>query len=107
VRYVSQTGYNIPQVFWSYLNAAGTVYEGGSYRRSTLIDWVFTLGYPISDPYWAKVKVGGKDRDVLVQAFERRVLTYDPANPAGWQVEMGNVGRHYYLWRYGEELPKN
>ena len=37
----------------------------------------------------------------LIQAFERRVLTYTPANPAAFQVEMGNVGRHYYLWRYG------
>ena len=43
--------------------------------------------------------------DVLVQPFQRRVLTYSPDNPSGWQVEMGNVGRHYYLWRYGEDLP--
>ena len=39
--------------------------------------------------------------DVLIQAFERRVLTYTPANPRAFQVEMGNVGRHYYDWRYG------
>ena len=47
----------------------------------------------------------GVDHDVLVQPFQRRVLTYSPDNPSGWQVEMGNVGRHYYLWRYGEDLP--
>src|SRR5205085_2221786 len=35
-----------------------------------------------------------------VQLFERRVLTYNPANPPATQVEMGNVGRHYYNWRY-------
>jgi hypothetical protein len=69
------------------------------------VDWVFTLGYPISEPYWTRIKVGGVDRDVLVQPFQRRVLTYSPDNPSGWQVEMGNVGRHYYLWRYGEALP--
>jgi hypothetical protein len=34
-----------------------------------------------------------------VQIFERRVLTYNPANPSAWRVEMGNVGRHYLLWR--------
>jgi len=39
-------------------------------------------------------------RQVLVQVFERRVLTYTPANPSGWQVEAGNVGQHYYTWRY-------
>jgi len=35
-----------------------------------------------------------------VQVFERRVLTYTPSNPSGWQVEAGNVGQHYYAWRY-------
>ena len=40
---------------------------------------------------------------VLVQPFERRVLTYTPSNAAGWHVEMGNVGRHYYSWRYGKQ----
>jgi Tol biopolymer transport system component len=40
------------------------------------------------------------EKDVLVQLFERRVLTYTPSNPAGFQVEMGNVGQHYYRWRY-------
>ena len=39
--------------------------------------------------------------DVLVQAFERRIVTYTPDNPPGWQVEMGNVGQHYHGWRYG------
>jgi hypothetical protein len=52
-----------------------------------------------------RVRVGGVERDVLVQAYQRRVLTYTPNNPVGWQVEMGNVGRHYYQWRYNEVLP--
>jgi hypothetical protein len=28
------------------------------------------------------------------------VLTYTPGNSVGWQVEAGNVGQHYYRWRY-------
>ncbi len=103
--FVTESGHNIPQVFWDYLNASGTIYEGRRYSGGTLVNWVFTLGYPISEPYWTRIKVGGVDRDVLVQPFQRRVLTYSPDNPSGWQVEMGNVGRHYYLWRYGEDLP--
>jgi hypothetical protein len=103
--FVPESGHNIPQVFWNYLNASGTIYEGRRYSSGTLLNWVFTLGYPISEPYWTRIKVGGVDRDVLVQPFQRRVLTYSPDNPSGWQVEMGNVGRHYYLWRYGEALP--
>jgi hypothetical protein len=105
VHFVPESGHNIPRVFWDFLNASGTIYEGGAYRRGQLLDWVFTLGYPISEPYWAHISVGGVERQVLVQPFQRRVLTYDPANPSGWRVEMGNVGRHYYRWRYGEELP--
>jgi hypothetical protein len=103
--FAAQTGHNIPQVFWDYLNARALIYENGSYRNGQLMDWVFTLGYPVSEPYWTRVRVGGTLHDVLVQPFQRRVLTYTPDAPQGWQVEMGNVGRHYYLWRYLEELP--
>ncbi len=35
-----------------------------------------------------------------MQLYERRVLTYTPTNPEPYKVEMGNVGRHYYSWRY-------
>jgi hypothetical protein len=47
------------------------------------------------------VKVAGVQRHVLMQAFERRVLTYNAANPDPFKVEFGNVGQHYYRWRYG------
>ncbi len=40
-----------------------------------------------------------------MQCFQRRCLTYTPGNDEGWQVEAGNVGRHYYTWRYGHEMP--
>ena len=36
----------------------------------------------------------------LIQLFERRVLTYTPSNPDAFKVEMGNIGQHYYTWRY-------
>jgi len=103
--YVAESGHNIPAVFWDYLNARGMVYEQGRLRNDRLFDWLFVVGYPISEPFWARVRIGGIERDVLIQLFERRTLTYVPDNPAGWRVEMGNVGRHYYRWRYGEELP--
>ncbi|HZG69294.1 MAG TPA: hypothetical protein VEZ12_21350, partial [Herpetosiphonaceae bacterium] len=99
--YVPETGHNIAQVFWEFLQSRGPVGDGS--RQDVLIDWVFAMGYPISEPYWTRVTVGGVEQDVLLQAFQRRVLTYTPSNPAGWQVEMGNVGRHYYQWRYGRE----
>ena len=92
--------HNIPEVFWTFLNSQGPVLDAGQPAEGPLLDWQFTVGYPITEAYWARMRVEGKDRDVLIQLFQRRVLTYDPAAPAGWQVQMGNVGQHYYRWRY-------
>jgi uncharacterized repeat protein (TIGR01451 family) len=105
VRYLPETGHNIPAIFWQFLNEQGEIYERGRYADGPLVNWLSAVGYPLTEPYWMRVQVGGVSRDVLVQAFERRVLTYTPDNPSGWQVEMGNVGRHYYAWRYGQSLP--
>lgn len=99
--YVPETGHHVAQVFWDFLQSKGPIGDGS--REDVLIDWVFAMGYPITEPYWTKVKVGGVERDVLVQAFQRRVLTYTPTNPTEWRIEMGNVGRHYYQWRYGKQ----
>ncbi len=48
----------------------------------------------------------GQLEDVLLQCFERRCLTYTPTNDPGWEVEAGNVGLHYFIWRYGEPPPR-
>jgi hypothetical protein len=107
VRYVQETGHNIPDVFWSFMNARGLVYDSPSesYVDAPIMEWLTDLGYPITEPYWTYVKINGVTKWVMVQAFQRRVLTYVPDNPPGWQVEMGNVGRHYYDWRYRQQTP--
>ncbi|MBA3946207.1 MAG: serine hydrolase [Herpetosiphonaceae bacterium] len=86
VAYNDVLGHNLPDVF---VNA----FAGDNLR--------YIAGYPLTEPYWVVVQVGKVQQRVLLQAFERRVLTYTPANPAAWQVEWGNVGRHYVQWRYG------
>lgn len=99
-------GYNIPAVFWDFMHAPGITWDGIGYGPSApLMDWLFVMGLPISEPFWVTVELQGDLTWVLVQAFERRVLTYTPSNPDGWQVEMGNVGRHYAEWRYGDPPP--
>lgn len=67
--------------------------------------WLPTMGYPVGEAFGTKVKVNGKETFVVVQAFERRVLTYTPSNPAAFRVEFGNIGRHYYRWRYERSQP--
>jgi hypothetical protein len=99
-------GHNIPSVFWDFLNATGPVQVNGQTRIAPLNSpWFYATGLPISDPYWARVKVAGVYQDVLIQAYERRVLTYTPANASAWRVQMGNIGQHYYQWRYGTPAP--
>jgi|GEM_PF-2379682 len=93
--------HQIASPFWEFLNASGLVYDGTALVNAPLFEpWFYATGYPISEAYWATVEVGKVPMDVLMQCFERRCLTYTPGNPVGWKVEAGNVGRHYYTWRY-------
>jgi hypothetical protein len=87
VAYEANTGHNIPRVFRDFLNSGP-------------VPGIVAFGLPITDPYWIVATVGGQDKDVMIQFFERRTLTYTPSNPPAFQVEMGNVGQHYFRWRY-------
>jgi len=103
VRYVAyqlQTHHNIPDVFQAFLQAHGVVWVHGHDEEALLVDGVSTFGYPISEAYWAAVTVNRTVQPVLIQLYQRRVLTYTPNNPPGFAVEAGNVGRHYLAWRY-------
>ena len=102
---VQQNGLGIPAGFWDFLNRKDTIYTADGFVNGTVSDWLFSTGYPITEAYWTKVKVGGVQKDVLFQAFERRTLTYTPSNPDGYKVEMGNVGWHYLTWRYPKGAP--
>jgi hypothetical protein len=100
--FVPETNHAVASVFWNFVNSSGTVWENGRDVQGKLFDpTFFATGFPITEAYWAQVKVGGNVQWVLIQVFERRVLTYTPNNPEGWKVEMGNIGRHYHDWRYG------
>ncbi len=85
--------HTVASVFWTRMVAIGADYDDNAF---------YVTGYPLTEAYWSAVAVGGTTHDVLWQCFERRCLTYTPDNAAQWQVEMGNVGQHYYHWRYGD-----
>jgi hypothetical protein len=100
-QYVEETGHTVASVFWEFMNSTGTVFVEGASREAYLFENpFFGVGLPITGAYWVHVPVEGEWRDVLIQCFERRCLTYTPDNPDGWQVEAGNIGQHYYEWRY-------
>ncbi|MEI6045834.1 MAG: PQQ-binding-like beta-propeller repeat protein [Chloroflexota bacterium] len=104
--YESATKHNIADVFIAYGNTQGLIWNGSAYVNGPLFypNATYVFGLPITDAYWIKAVVAGVEKDILVQLFERRVLTYTPTNDANSKVEMGNVGQHYYRWRYVENL---
>jgi hypothetical protein len=75
-------GYAVPWAFWTAMNRPA-LFPGG---------WLHDLGLPLTPPLAAEATKGADMRPVLVQAFERTVLTLDPRNPPGWEVERGNLG---------------
>jgi len=60
-----------------------------------------SVGLATSEPFRATVKIAGTSQSIIAQVFERRVLTYNNNNPDPFKVEFGNIGQHYYTWRYG------
>lgn len=89
--YDEQGGHNLPSVFVNLIKAQPYPFE-------------YVTGLALTEPYWVETIVSGAPERVLVQAFERRILTYTPSNPPGHQAEFGNVGDHYRRWR-GLEAP--
>lgn len=104
--YDAVTGHNVPRVFAAFLERQGLVETPQGRRVERIIDPLAVVGHPISEAYWTDLQLNGRVLPVLVQLFERRVLTYNPANPVASRVEMGNAGLHYYLWRYDGLKPR-
>ncbi len=100
---VAETNHAVASVFWDFMTSSGTVTENGEATDAPIFQNPFyATGYPITEAYWSTVQVNGVPKHVLMQVFERRVLTYTPDNLDGWKVEAGNVGQHYYVWRYSQ-----
>lgn len=79
-------GHSVPPLLWEYINRPD-LFPGG---------WLHDLGLPVTEPLTAIVTKGDiVGRTIQVQAFQRAILTYDPLNPRGWEVERANVGRDY------------
>ena len=102
--YIEETGHHIASVFWEFMDSEGLVYEDGEMKDDQPIfeNPFYAVGFPTTPAYWGWVKVDDVEQNVLIQCFERRCLTYTPDNPEGWEVESGNIGQHYYNWRYHE-----
>ena len=100
------TNHAIASPFWEFMHSTGLVLTEEGVREDKLFENpFFATGRPVSEAYWAEVLVAGTKQLVLIQCFERRCLTYTPANEPGWRVEAGNVGLHYMNWRYPEGIP--
>ena len=89
-------GHVVPASFWTYVNNQD-LFPGG---------WLHDVGLPITPPVEAVVDKGpDKGRRILVQAFQRTILTYDPMNPVDYIIERANVGTDYaraFPQKFGE-----
>ncbi len=101
--YNPELGHNVADVFSKFMSLSGQVYQSEKFVNGPIINSVVAMGFPVAEAYWSRVVVAGVEKDVLIQLFERRVLTYTPDNSDAFKVEMGNVGAHYYAWRYPQQ----
>ena len=84
--YDKTTQHNLADVFVTFQNQNGQVYTNAQNGTGAVYygNPLFVFGHPITEPYWITTNVAGKPTQVLVQLFERRVLTYTPSNPASF-----------------------
>ena len=79
-------GHVIAPWFWEYINRQD-LFPGG---------WLHDVGLPITEPLEALVDKGpDKGQRIIIQAFQRTILTDDPLNPPQWRIERANVGADY------------
>jgi hypothetical protein len=92
-------GHYVPARFWEYINQPALFPAG----------WLHDIGLPLTEAIPATVTktVNGEriERSILLQLFERTVLTDDPANPDGFQIERANLGSDYLPRARGPVVP--
>ncbi|HRN96495.1 MAG TPA: hypothetical protein PLD54_03550 [Candidatus Levybacteria bacterium] len=87
---------------WSYADFTNE-FSPGSYEWDPIFKsfGIYQTGLASTLLKELEVPVNGKMTTVFVQLGQRQSLTYTPSNPSAHQIEFGNVGQHYYQWRYG------
>jgi len=94
----------VPPFFWEFMNRQD-LFPGG---------WLHDIGLPITGAITANVDKGRiigteiqrvTNVPITVQAFQRTILTYDPANPAGFLTERANTGTDY-MTVFPERVPQ-
>jgi hypothetical protein len=92
----SAPGHFVPAFFWEFMNRT-ELFPGG---------WLHDIGLPVTPAISARVNKGRiigdqiirvNDVPITVQAFQRTILTHDPANPAGFLTERANTGTDYFF----------
>lgn len=76
------SGYIVPSYFWEYINRTDLFPRG----------WVSDVGLPLTNSFETTIVRDGVAETVMMQAFERTILTYNPYNAPEWQVERANIG---------------
>lgn len=75
-------GFIVPPPFWNYINRIH-LFPGG---------WQHDVGLPLTHAFEVAVETAEGGRTITLQAFERAILSYDPADVYGWPVKRLNIG---------------
>jgi hypothetical protein len=85
-------GYVVPFQFWTYINRS-YMFPGG---------WMHDVGLPLTNAFEILVPDdNGTETRLIVQAFERTVLTLDLTSVYDWPVRRANIGTDA-MWVRGE-----
>ena len=96
-------GHVVPAYFWEFMNRADFFPAG----------WLHDIGLPLTRALPAVVDKGRiigttinrvVNAPITIQAFQRSILTYDPANPEGFLTERANTGTEY-MGVFPERVP--
>jgi hypothetical protein len=83
---IPETNHRVASVFWEFTNSDFSSFSQriGDREESMSEYWHELIGFRVTEAYWTTAKGAVDDRDVLIQCFQRRCLTYTPENPDGW-----------------------
>ena len=74
----AETGHNIPDVFFNFLNQRARSTSTAATAPASSSTGSSPSATRSREPYWTKHVDRGQSADVMVQAFQRQVLTYIP-----------------------------
>lgn len=100
-----EKGFGIPKAFLDFFSSEGSIYKDNKFSKNKLYDGRSFIGQPVTEAYWVQTQINGVAQPLLFQAYEQRILVYNPASSENKRVVFTDTGKQYIKWRYNNKLP--